>query len=167
MFRRSLTIITAVVATLVLLVIVVTAPRVGPIHMAKVAARLADLGPVQTQRSYPGVGIILEVPDSAPPAAMRAADVLASCKAKGGCMVFEGDSQAELAVVTDRMYTSAGSPVINKVLAYVFTWKGQPCAIFGLVNTSPPSVPWLCDKMILIDANTGTYLLAVETNPSP
>jgi hypothetical protein len=143
---------------------VLTGPGPSPIGMVHLAGTFTDLGAVKTQRVYKAVGLQIDVPDPSAVTAvpLSASQALAKCEATG-CHVWQGDAQAELAVVTDSMWRQAGVLQLQHVLAYVISWPNQPCTIYGAVNMPSPPVVWRCDRMTLIDANTGGYIEAVET----
>lgn len=121
-----------------------------------------------TPKNYPNLGIQLTVPAANDRAEISWQNAVNLCSTgKATC----GDGTPPV-VVLALVTTANGSvlgpansvtPTIVARLAYVLSWAAVGCAPVGPAG-GPPATPTQCLFITLIDAKSGTYLAAAQTN---
>lgn len=124
-------------------------------------------------RAYPDAGIRLSPPPATVYPSFSATAALHTCATHQSPCETERPSAMELALYSDDQYgiidprSGAVTHIYQNVLAWVMTWKGETCLSIGPAPISgarpTPNPNFKCDFMIFIDAQTGHYLLAVQT----
>ena len=123
-----------------------------------------------TPRKVPGAAVRFEPPQSgqAPRVAMSTAFLV--CTGPQHAAPCEGGQpMAEFSVFSDDVFGNPASspyPRFQRVPAWLFTWRGVPCAPAGPgapAGTTPqPAAQYTCEHVVIVSADTGTYLLALD-----
>lgn len=138
--------------------------------------------PVPSHRDY-GTDVHIDPPlATTPPALITAAQALALCNTVAFCQPGV-PSQAEFGLFTDDSYGPLAAPVTQtqhlphlsdpsfvKLPSIILTWHDIPCSgggrAAGWSTPTPAPSPRTCDLVTAVDAQRGTYELAIQA-PSP
>jgi hypothetical protein len=122
-------------------------------------------------RAYPDDGVTLDVPLAADVAKASAAQAYATCADDAVC--YKGAPPTiEISNVTlaSSIGTAVGTnktnlPTLKGQLAYVLTWKNEPCRAAGPAGGSATTTS--CTLVSLVNASTGKFVYGFEDQTGP
>ena len=123
---------------------------------------------VAVARTLPNTMVTLAPPASATPNVSSEAAYALCLNGVAACGAGL-PSGTELASVTDLAWggtssTGSPNPGLHGVLAWVMTWTGQVCPVFGGLGPRPSGAlsRGPCTRTAIVDAKTGAFIYAVD-----
>lgn len=133
---------------------------------------------LRAERDYPDADVSLQPPPPSAEPEATAADVYRQCSSGAAPCPGGLPTRIEFGLFSDSAYGNPSAspyPAFQHVPAWIMTWRDMPCYSVGGPPPGPgisvdvptlTSSPKPCDTVDLFDADTGNYLLQVQTAPA-